>query len=184
MEQLASQLVPHELPITVAHPVLRSWYAVYTCANHEKRVAEQLAARFVEYYLPLYNSTRRWKDRRVQLQLPLFPGYLFVRIALCDRMQVLEIPSVARLVGFNGTPTALPEMEIETLKAALETGIHALPHPYLKIGCRVRIIAGPLVGFTGILLRRKSKSRVAVSIDLIQRSILVDADSADVEAVR
>ena len=84
------------------------WYAVYTCARHEMRVAEQLSLRSVEHFLPVYSSIRHWTDRSKELQLPLFPGYLFVRIALRDRLQVLEIPSVARLVGFNGAPAPCP----------------------------------------------------------------------------
>src|SRR6266852_464107 len=76
------------------------WYAAYTSANHEKRVAVQLKERAVENFLPLYESVRRWKDRRMKLQLPLFPGYVFVRLALRDRLRVLQIPSVVRLVGF------------------------------------------------------------------------------------
>jgi transcription antitermination factor NusG len=156
---------------------LKLWYAAYTCANHEKRVAQQLSVRSVEHFLPLYESVRRWKDRRVQLQLPLFPGYVFVRIALRDRLQVLEIPSVARLVGFNGTSTPLPDGEIETLKAGLEGGVRAVPHPYLKVGRRVRIITGPLAGQEGIFVRRKGTLRHVLSIDLIQRSILVDMEA-------
>src|SRR5690348_1640448 len=77
------------------------WYAAYTCANHEKQVASQLDVRVVEHFLPLYGSVRRWKDRRVTLDLPLFPGYVFIRLALQDRLRVLEIPGVVRLVGFN-----------------------------------------------------------------------------------
>jgi transcription antitermination factor NusG len=162
---------------------VKLWYAAYTCAHHEKRVAEQLSVRSVEHFLPLYESVRRWKDRRVQLQLPLFPGYVFVRIALRDRLQVLEIPSVARLVGFNGTPTPLPEGEIEALKAGLEGGVRAMPHPYLKVGRRVRVIAGPLEGLEGIVIRKKNGLWFAVSLDLIQRSIVADVDAADVESV-
>src|SRR5882724_10943079 len=95
------------------------WYAAYTSANHEKRVAEQLGVRLVEHFLPVYESVRRWKDRRMKLELPLFPGYIFVRLALCDRLQVLQVPGVAKLVGFNGTPTALPQEEIDALKKGL-----------------------------------------------------------------
>ena len=84
------------------------WYAVYTCARNEKRVAEQLSLRSVEHFLPVYSAIRHWTDRSKELQLPLFRGYLFVRIALRDRLQVLEIPSVARLVGFNGAPAPCP----------------------------------------------------------------------------
>src|ERR1700689_1408843 len=89
------------------------WYAAYTSANHEKGVAGQLACRSIEQFLPLYESLRRWKDRRKLLQLPLFPGYVFVRLALRNRLQVLEIPGVVRLVGSSGAPTPLSDEEVE-----------------------------------------------------------------------
>jgi len=158
-----------------------AWYAAYTSANHEKRVAEQLAVRSVEHFLPRYASVRRWKDRRVRLELPLFPGYVFVRLALRDRLQVLKIPGVAKLVGFNGTPTALPEEEITALRASLASGVRAEPHPYLTAWRRVRINAGPLTGIEGILLRRKGNVQVVLSVDLLQRSISIGMDLADVE---
>ena len=180
MEQLASQLVIRDLPLVADYSAGKAWYAAYTCANHEKRVAEQLSTRSVEHLLPLYTSVRRWKDRRVQLQLPLFPGYIFVRIALCDRLQVLELPSVARLIGFDGTPTALPEAEIEALKAGLEDGLHAEPHPFLKVGRHVRITTGPLEGLEGVLVRKKNALRFVLSVDLIQRSILLDIDAGSI----
>lgn len=157
------------------------WYAAYTCAHHEKRVREQLEQRSLESYLPVYEAVRRWKDRRMRLQLPLFPGYVFVRMALVDRLRVLQVPSVVHLVGFNGHLAALPDAEIEGLKNGLAGGVHAEPHPFLTAGRRVRIKAGPLEGREGILLRRKGSLRVVLSIDLIQRSIVVDVDVADVQ---
>jgi transcription antitermination factor NusG len=159
------------------------WYAAYTCANHEKRVREQLQQRSIESFLPLYETNRRWKDRTVRLQLPLFPGYTFLRIALRDRLSVLEIPSVVRLVCFNGRPAALPEEQIEKLKKALAGVVRAGPYPYLAVGRQVRINAGPLEGQEGILLRKKGNFRVVISIDLIQRSMIVDVDAADIEPV-
>ena len=159
------------------------WYAAYTCANHEKRVADQLGMRDVEHFLPLYSSVRRWKDRRVMLDLPLFPGYVFVRMAMRDRLQVQTVPGVARLVGFDGTPAALPDEEIGALRASLGDGVRAEPHPYLTAGRRVRMRSGPLAGMEGVLLRRKGSFRLVISIELIQRSVAVDADAADVEAV-
>lgn len=159
------------------------WYAAYTCANHEKRVVEQLSERSVENYLPLYDSIRRWKDRRVNLQLPLFPGYVFVHLALCDRLRVLGIPGVAKLVGFNGAPAVIPDIEIEALKNCLRGGLLATPHPYLKVGRHVRIESGPLSGLEGILVRIKNKMRFVISIDLIQRSILLDVDAASLVPV-
>jgi transcription antitermination factor NusG len=169
------------LPVAYYEP---RWYAAYTSASHEKRVAEQLVVRSVEHFLPVYASVRRWKDRHVTLQLPLFPGYVFVRIALCDRLPVLQVPGVARLVGFDGAPAALPEEEIDGLKEGLVGGVRAKPHPFLTTGRRVRIRSGPLEGRQGILLRRKGCLRVVLSVDLIQRSIVVDVDVADVEPLR
>lgn len=170
----------------IAHSLLLAalaephWYAVYTCANHEKTVAAEVNARGVEHFLPLFTSVRRWKDRRVSLELPLFPGYLFVRFALRDRMRVVQIPSVVRLVGFNGLPTALPDSEIEILRSGLSKNLRMEPHPFLTVGRRVRVTAGPFAGLTGVLKRKKSGFRVVVSLQLIQRSVVVDVDAADV----
>jgi transcription antitermination factor NusG len=117
------------------------------------------------------------------LQMPLFPGYVFVRMALRDRLQVQQVPGVAHLVGFDGTPAALPDEEIDALRTSLESGVRAEPHPYLTVGRHVRLKSGPLAGIQGILVRRKGNFRVVISIELIQRSVAVDADVADVEAL-
>ncbi len=158
------------------------WYAAYTCANHEKRVAAELMLREVEHLLPVYSSIRRWKDRRVRVDLPLFPGYVFVRLAMRDRLRVVQIPSVVRLVGFGGLPTALPDTEVDVMRSGLSQGLRAEPHPYLTVGRRVTVRSGPLAGAQGILLRRKGNFRVVISVELIQRAVAVDVDVADVEA--
>src|SRR5215472_4126998 len=156
--------------LSLSYPFLEPhWYAAYTCANHERRVAAELGARAVEHFLPMYSSVRRWKDRRVHLDLPLFPGYVFVRLALRDRLRVLQIPSVVRLVGFNGLPAALPDTEMETLRSGLSERLRAEPHPFLTVGRRVRIRRGPFAGLEGILKRKKSNLRVVISLELIQR---------------
>ncbi len=156
------------------------WYAAYTYPRHEKRVAEHLAGRAVEFFLPQYETVSRWKDRRVRLTLPLFPGYVFVRIPLPERLRVLEVPSIVRLVGSNGHPTPLPEDELEKLRNGLSGLLGAEPHPFLVTGRSVRIVRGPLEGLEGILLRRKGQYRLVLSLDLIQRSICVDVDVTDV----
>ncbi|HLZ92196.1 MAG TPA: UpxY family transcription antiterminator [Candidatus Acidoferrum sp.] len=159
------------------------WYAAYTCANHEKQVAAQLEVRAVEHFLPVYSSVRRWKDRRVTLDLPLFPGYVFIRLALSERMRVLEVPGVVRLVGFSGRPATLPDEEMEILRTGLGRRLGAEPHPFLTVGRRVRITGGPFAGLEGVLKRKKSALRVVVSLELIQRSVAVDVDLADVQAM-
>jgi transcription antitermination factor NusG len=168
----------------IANPTAQTeqhWYAAYTCAQHEKRVAQQLGQREVECFLPLYSAVHRWKDRRVRVELPLFPGYVFVRLALQDRLHVLQVPSVVRLVGFGGLPAALPDDQVEILRSGLADRLHAEPHPFLAVGRGVRIVRGPLAGLEGILRRKKNSLRFVVSVELIQRSVAVDVDAADVQ---
>jgi transcription antitermination factor NusG len=160
------------------------WYALYTSSRHEKQVAAFLSQRDVEFFLPLYNSIRRWKDRRVELQLPLFPGYIFVHVALRNRLTVLTAPGAVRFVAFNGRPAVLPETDLTRLRSGLDYGVSAQPHPYLQVGRRVRVRGGPLAGIEGILVRKKERFRLVVSIDLIMRSIAVEVDAADVEPIR
>jgi transcription antitermination factor NusG len=157
------------------------WYALYTCPRHEKRVAEQIEQRSISCFLPVYRSVRRWKDRRKELELALFPGYVFVRIDLKDRLRVLQLTSVVRFVSFNGQPVPLPEGEVESLMNGLSSGICAEPHPYLRVGRRVRVRNGPMAGMQGILVRRKDRFRVVLSLDLIMRSVAVEVDESDIE---
>lgn len=159
----------------------RRWYAAYTCARHEKRVSSQLEERRVDHFLPLYRTVRRWKDRFKPLELALFPGYVFVHIDLCDRLRVLQIPSVVGFVSFGSRPAALDEADIEALRKGLANGVSLEPFPYLQTGRRVHVRSGPLAGSTGIIVQKKNKFRFVLSIDLIQRSVAVEVDSADLE---
>jgi transcription antitermination factor NusG len=155
------------------------WLAVYTNANHEKRVAEQLERRSVEHFLPLFESVRRWADRRVRLQLPLFPGYVFVRMAARDRLKVLEVPGVAHLVGFGGHLAPVPEEDIQAIRMCMAGPNRVQPHHYLKRGQRVRVLNGPLTGLTGIVVRQRKQTRFVISFDLLQRAVAVEIDAAD-----
>ena len=158
-----------------------NWYAVYTQPRHEKRVAQQLTVRSVESYLPLYESVRRWKDRRTRLTLPLFPGYVFVKMASLQRVRVLEIPSVIHIAGRKGQASVMTDEEIQRLRTSL-VNRKAEPHPYLVVGKKVRIKSGPLAGLEGTVVRRKGKVRMVISIDAIQRSVAMELESADLQA--
>ncbi len=157
------------------------WYAAYTKPRHEKNVRRECERRSIDCFLPTYEVVRRWKDRRKQIELPLFPGYIFVRISRLRQLNVLQVPSVISLVGFGGIPTSLRDEEIATLQKGLAAGVSVKPHPYLLTGRRVRIISGPLAGSEGVLVRRKGNLRVVLSLDLLRRSIAVDADIADIQ---
>lgn len=173
---------PANFPVTTVSGGAEHWFAAYTNANHEKKVSHQLQRKMISHYLPIYRSVRRWKDRKVNLEMPLFPGYVFVRIALHDRSEVLRIPGVACLVSFNGMPAEIPAGEIEALRASLNRGLRAEPHPYLTAGRKVILQSGPLAGLTGIVLRRKNGKSLIISLSLIQRAIAVELDEADLEA--
>jgi transcription antitermination factor NusG len=130
----------------------------------------------VEHFLPCYRSRRRWKDRQVILQLPLFPGYVFVRLHLPERYQALSVPNVVSLVGTRSAPSALAEEEIASIRIGLEHG-RIEPHDYLNVGQRVVIIEGVMCGMEGILLRQQNGARVVVSLDSISRSFAVEVDA-------
>jgi len=166
----ADCLVP-ELPASFLE---QRWYAVYTCANREKRVAQQFSTRGIDHFLPLYESPRRWKDRTVRLQLPLFPGYVFAHLALKNRLRLLQVPGVVSLVGFDGYPVPLPEEDLAQIRAFLDHGFRVEPHPYLQVGKRVRVTSGPLEGTIGVISRRKNRSRFVVTIEAIRRSVAIE----------
>jgi transcription antitermination factor NusG len=158
-----------------------NWFAAYTNSHHEKRAATHFAERGIESFLPLYSTRHRWKNRcEMNLELPLFPNYVFVRIDPRERVRVLEVPGVLSLVSFGRTLAPLPNFEIETLRAGL--GQRKLePHPYLVIGERVRIKAGPMTGMEGVLVRKKTNFRVVLALDLILQCVAVEVDADDLE---
>jgi transcription antitermination factor NusG len=161
----------------------QSWYAAYTASRHEKTVTEHLRQREIECFLPLYESVRRWNNGRHRVQLPLFPSYVFVRMAVRDRLRVLQVPGLVQLVTFQGAPAALPDTEIETLRSALVAGVVAQPYRYLNVGSKVEICRGPLQRMRGVLLRHQGQFRVVLSVEMIMRSIAVEVDALDVVAL-
>lgn len=173
ISEFSRSLLPEPEPRT------ERWYAAYTCSRYEKHVARQLQERRIDCFLPLYRSWRRWKDRRKQIELALFPSYVFVRMAWPERLRVLDLPGVVRLVSFNGRPAPLPDPEIEALRRGLEQRIYAEPHPYLRVGHKVRVVQGPLAGTRGILALKKDKLRLVISLDVLMRSIAVEVSTAN-----
>ena len=173
---IANAIPAETLPASPA----TNWYALYTCPRHEKRVAEQIERRNISCFLPVYRSIRRWKDRRKELELAMFPGYVFVQMALENKLRVLDLPGAVRLVSFNGRPAAVPAYEIEILQNRL-AGAKVEPYPFLRTGRRVRVRSGSMEGLEGIVVRRKDSCRVVFSIELIQRSVAVEVDQADLE---
>ena len=147
---------------------ITSWFAIYTRHQHEKTVAQMLSAKGIEVFLPLYNTTRRWKDRDMQLSLPLFPCYLFLRGVKERRYDVVTTPGIVSVLGINGETSAIPDSEIESVRKAVEWGNRVEPHPFLRCGDRVRVKVGPLQGIEGILIRKKNLYRLVLSVEMLR----------------
>ena len=160
------------------------WFAVYTAPRHEKSVSRHLQQRSIEHFLPLYKSRRKWKDgSKVELDLPLFPNYLFVRIDWKERVRVLEAPGVVSFVtGVGGKPATLHEEAIAHLQSGL-TLRGAEPHALLFEGQKARICAGPLTGLEGVVLRHKNSLRVVLTIEQIMRSYSIEVASDELELI-
>lgn len=179
----AVSATPSLIPSSDGDAFAWPWFAAYTLPNHEKSVARQLNERGIPHYLPLYERVRQWKDRKMRLETPLFPGYVFVCPSLQNRLRVVQVPSVIRLVGFGGEPAAIPEAELATIRTCLDRNCRMEPHRVLQVGQRARITRGPLTGIEGILLRRKGISRLVLSVGLIMRAVAVEVDAADIERI-
>jgi transcription antitermination factor NusG len=160
----------------------KKWCAVYTNSRHEKRVAQHLHQRQIEHFLPVFHSQRKWSDgSKVSLELPLFPGYIFVHINGTERVRVLEVPGALNVLGGAGRELAsLPDAEID----ALRSGAHlrnAEPHSLLTVGQRARIRKGALAGMEGFVVRKSNGLRLVLTMDLIMQSISVEVGGEDLE---
>ena len=154
------------------------WYALQVRPRFEKVIASTLLNKGYEGFLPLYRHRSRWSDRMKEVELPLFPGYLFCRLDLNNRLPVLVTPGVMHIVGIGRVPHPVEEDEIVSLQSIVVSGLQAEPRSYLNIGERVRIEIGPLAGTEGILLALKGSARLVVSVSLLQRSVSVEIDES------
>ena len=156
------------------------WCAVYTRHQHEKSVSETLEAKGFEVFLPLYESTRRWKDRRKVLSLPLFPCYVFVRGAIERRLPVLTTPGVHMIISHGEKVATVPETEIEAIRRTVDGHFKVEPHPFLRCGERVRVVRGSLSGVEGVLTRKKNLFRLVIAVEMLAQSVAVEIDAMDV----
>jgi transcriptional antiterminator NusG len=159
----------------------RQWYALQTRSRHEKQVALRIAAQSRETFLPTHCCRHTWKNGvHANVELPLFPCYLFAKVSKYDRLSILRLPGVLGFAASSTCPTAIADVDMEILRIA--TGqLRAEPHPYLMAGDWVRIVAGPLAGMEGVLTRRKHEYRVVLSIEAIMRSIAVEISEFDIK---
>ena len=160
------------------------WYALVVKPNHEKAVFDHLSVSGMKAVLPLCRSRRRWSDRIKEITVPLFPGYVFCRFSFRSRVRVLRVPGVRSVVSAGLKPAPIPAQEIEAIEAVVGSGLPVKPWPFLKVGQRVVVKAGPLRGVEGILVEFRKTWHVIVSVELLQRSVAAEVDVDSVSPVK
>ena len=154
------------------------WYALQVRARQEVLVADYLRGIGYDWFLPQCKVRKRWSDRVKNIELPLFPGYLFCRFNPHDRLPILKTPGVIQIIGNNRQPIPVDEQEIRAIQALVASGVPNEPWPFMELGDRVRIESGPLRGLEGLLAEVKGNHRLVLSVTLLQRSVAVEIDSA------
>jgi len=162
-----------------------AWYALYTRSRFEKKLLFELTQRSIEVFLPMREVLSRWKDRRKRIWMPLFPGYIFIHHVNTptNRYRILNLPGAVRFVGREGHAEPVPDEQIIAVRRFLEASISVDPYPYLRVGNRVEVMAGPLCGIQGILVQKKGKFRFVLQVDLIRQAISVEIDASDVRPI-
>jgi transcription antitermination factor NusG len=161
----------------------RCWLAAYTRPRHEHKVAHQLGQKGLEYLLPTYERLSRWSDRIKRITTPLFPNYIFVRICERDRLALLQTMGIVCLVSSVGELAVVEDADVERLRACAQLAGEIEPHPYLKIGRRVRVRHGLFAGWEGTLVEKQNSRRLVVNMDQIMQSFAINLHSADVEPI-
>ncbi|HTP88156.1 MAG TPA: UpxY family transcription antiterminator [Bryobacteraceae bacterium] len=159
------------------------WYAVHTRSNFDKRVANDLAMARIESYCPTIERPSTRKDRRLDIQSPLFPGYVFARFSDGPqvRRRIVCSPGVVRILGFNGELEPIPDEEIEAVRRLLTSTHGCSAHPLIREGARVRVCRGALRGIEGVLTKVRNSLRIAVNIELLSQSVIAEVYATDVE---
>jgi transcription antitermination factor NusG len=161
------------------------WYAVVSRSRHEKIATTALTSLGITTFCPFVSEMHHWSDRRKLVDVPLFPGYLFVQVqnSAEAQLRVLKTSGVVQFVGNRQGAVPIPDEEISSVRSVLEQKISCSPYPFLQLGQRVRIRGGSLDGVEGILIGRNSASKLIISIELIQRSLAVAVYNFDVEPI-
>jgi len=154
-----------------------NWYALSVKNQHERVLERVLAQKGFESFAPVATMRRNWSDRVVEASRAVFPGYVFCRFALPDRIAILNTPGVSRIVSFGGQPAPIPESELEAIRTAAASKLAFRPWPKLKVGDPVRIERGPLRGMEGTLIRERDTFQFVIGVTLLQRFIAVEIDA-------
>ena len=180
---IATSLIQRENANMGQTRIEQQWYALQVRPRFEKVVALHLQHKGYEEYLPLYRKRQRWSGRVKEVDLPLFPGYLFCKFDVFRRLPILVIPGVMSVVGVGRNPLAVAEEEITAVQNVVKSGLTYEPSGFITTGQLARVERGPLRGLIGVVLESRNNCRLIVSVNLLQRSVSVELDAADVMPV-
>lgn len=160
----------------------RKWYAVYTQARHEKKIAQKLDEKHIEYYLPLHKILKIWSDRKKWVEEPVFKSYIFVRIGLSEYKKVIETEGIVSFVRFGTFPEAIPDKVISDIKCIFNSEENfEISDIQLSEGDEVKIVYGPLKGIYGKLIEIQGKYKLVINVEILGKSIIVNVSRKHVE---
>ncbi len=159
----------------------KKWFALYTKPRHEFKAGMQLSGHYIEYYLPTITKIKQWSDRKKKVTEPLFRGYIFIKADESERLIAVEQNAIVKTIFFDGKPAVIPDWQIESLKKMLDSNAEIFISDRLEIGARIKVINGPFAGVTGVVFKDENNDQMlAVTIDLINRSVVVHLPSTDI----
>lgn len=158
------------------------WYVLHVSLNHEKRVTQHLTVRCIEHYLPLYSERVKWSDRVVVSERPLFSGYVFARFPRDNRVSVISIPGVRRLLGV-AERDMVSSAELEKIRTGLACGLRIRPHPAVSVGTKVKVRNGVFEGVEGLVTELRQQCKIIISLAAVRQCFSLEVDASDIEVL-
>jgi len=166
-------------------PHVKYWYAVYVRSHNEKKVNQLFEQKGVESSLPLIKTTRKWSDRKKKVEVPLFRGYVFVRLDIDkDKLNILQTDGVVKFIGIRNEPSRIPDEEIYWIQMMVEESNTVQNEKEIPVGQKVRVTAGPFKGVEGVLMRSGNQSRLVVVIESIMNAFSVEINPNYLEKIK
>jgi transcription antitermination factor NusG len=170
----AAWIEPEEFPEVSEQP----WFAIHVKSNHEKAVCSQLAMKGFQVFLPVCRTRNRWADRFKIVETPLFRGYVFARLDPSRPNSIFSTPGVLKIVGTGRNPLPVEESEISAIRRAVDANLQLRECDFFTMGQHATVIGGTLAGLEGTVVRLKQKTRLILSISLLQRSVALEIDES------
>ena len=165
--------------------ISKYWYAIYVRSRHEKSVHAELQQKGIESSLPLISVTRQWSDRRKKVEVPLFRGYVFVKIDIKnEKLPVLTTSGVVKFVAFNNVTVPIPEDQMYWLQQMIASDLLLSQEQDFPIGTEIDVMFGPLKGLRGRVKQKNSETRLVVWFDAIMQGVSVEIDPTWLTPVR